>query len=252
MVAIVIVLFVIGLVIAAFNTPARKGARGERIVASRLREGLPEEYQILNDTYLPLPDGTTTQIDHIVVSPYGSNTVVRFCDSQSSDIRRTVIARQTILNTDISICLLDDPLPDTIEPARILPPDYASYIGNGRGLPLLELDQEEHAIIVDKSPISQGKGETSAYQSNDANRLKYYESAISGDSGDPAFFIYNQNPILLYCLHTGGGGGGPFTTCYASEIQNAMDELSSRYHKSRETLQFFDFSPNDKLEREFK
>ena len=71
MVAIIIVFFAIGLVIAAFNTPTRKGARGERIVASRLREGLPEEYQILNDTYLPLPDGTTTQIDHIVVSQYG-------------------------------------------------------------------------------------------------------------------------------------------------------------------------------------
>lgn len=56
---------------AIFNSPSRKGARGERIVASRLRGGLPDEYQILNDAYLPLPDGTTTQIDHIVVSQYG-------------------------------------------------------------------------------------------------------------------------------------------------------------------------------------
>ena len=50
-----------------WNSPKQKGARGERRVAQRLRDGLPEEYRIMNDVYLPLPDGTTTQIDHIVV-----------------------------------------------------------------------------------------------------------------------------------------------------------------------------------------
>ena len=68
--AIFLVVFV-GLLVSAFNSPSRKGARGERIVATRLRDGLTDEYQILNDVYLPLPDGTTTQIDHIVVSQYG-------------------------------------------------------------------------------------------------------------------------------------------------------------------------------------
>lgn len=48
-----------------------KGALGEKQVALRLRRGLSEEYMILNDVYLPLPDGTTTQIDHVVVSQYG-------------------------------------------------------------------------------------------------------------------------------------------------------------------------------------
>ena len=67
----IILVGIVGILVSAFNSPSRKGARGEKIVASRLRDGLPEEYQILNDTYLPLPDGTTTQIDHIVVSQYG-------------------------------------------------------------------------------------------------------------------------------------------------------------------------------------
>ena len=67
----IVLICIVGLLAAVFNSPSRKGARGERIVASRLRDGLPEEYQILNDVYLPLPDGTTTQIDHIVVSQYG-------------------------------------------------------------------------------------------------------------------------------------------------------------------------------------
>jgi len=54
-----------------WNSPKQKGKRGEKLVAGRLRRGLPEEYLILNDIYLPLPDGTTTQIDHVVVSQYG-------------------------------------------------------------------------------------------------------------------------------------------------------------------------------------
>lgn len=53
------------------NNPKLKGMRGEKIVASRLKAGLPPEYKLLNDIYLPLSDGTTTQIDHIVVSQYG-------------------------------------------------------------------------------------------------------------------------------------------------------------------------------------
>lgn len=62
-----------------FNSPERKGARGERIVAERLRSGLSAEYKLLNDVYLPLPDGTTTQIDHIVVSQYGVFVVETKC-----------------------------------------------------------------------------------------------------------------------------------------------------------------------------
>ena len=54
-----------------FNSPKRKGDRAEKAVANRLERRLPAEYKVLNDVYLPLSDGTTAQIDHIVVSRYG-------------------------------------------------------------------------------------------------------------------------------------------------------------------------------------
>jgi hypothetical protein len=54
-----------------FNSPKRKGDRAEKAVANRLECRLPAEYKVLNDVYLPLSDGTTAQIDHIVVSQYG-------------------------------------------------------------------------------------------------------------------------------------------------------------------------------------
>lgn len=50
--------------------PSIKGWFGEKTVAWYLRRLPPEEYTVLNDVILPTESGTT-QIDHIVISPYG-------------------------------------------------------------------------------------------------------------------------------------------------------------------------------------
>ena len=48
------------------------GAFGESLLAAVLRRKLDASiYHVLNDIYLPLDDGSTTQIDHIVVSQFG-------------------------------------------------------------------------------------------------------------------------------------------------------------------------------------
>ena len=49
-----------------------RGAFGETLLAGVLRRRLDASiYHVLNDVYLPLDDGSTTQIDHVVVSPFG-------------------------------------------------------------------------------------------------------------------------------------------------------------------------------------
>jgi len=49
-----------------------RGWNGERIVANRLRKGLPNpDYFIFHNVYMPTTDGMTTQIDHVVVSEFG-------------------------------------------------------------------------------------------------------------------------------------------------------------------------------------
>ena len=49
-----------------------RGAFGETLLAGVLRRRLDASiYHVLNDIYLPLDDGSTTQIDHVVVSPFG-------------------------------------------------------------------------------------------------------------------------------------------------------------------------------------
>lgn len=56
---------------ASYNTPERKGARGERQVHNALTSVLNEkDYRVLSDLILPLAGGTT-QLDHLVLSTYG-------------------------------------------------------------------------------------------------------------------------------------------------------------------------------------
>ena len=58
-------------VAASYNTPERKGARGERRVNRALLTGLNKnEYRILSDLIVPV-GGVTSQVDHVVVSRYG-------------------------------------------------------------------------------------------------------------------------------------------------------------------------------------
>lgn len=55
----------------SFNTPERKGARGERRVHNALTSVLDEkEYRVLSDLILPVAGGTT-QLDHLVLSRFG-------------------------------------------------------------------------------------------------------------------------------------------------------------------------------------
>lgn len=65
-------LFLLALLVSAFRLPAIKGKLGELFVAKGLKTNLPSnQYQIINDVTLPLGDGGTTQIDHIVISSFG-------------------------------------------------------------------------------------------------------------------------------------------------------------------------------------
>lgn len=55
----------------SYNTPERKGARGERRVHNALSSVLDEnEYRVLSDLILPVA-GSTTQLDHLVLSRFG-------------------------------------------------------------------------------------------------------------------------------------------------------------------------------------
>ncbi|MGP1493435.1 MAG: NERD domain-containing protein [Prevotella fusca] len=73
-----IIIFIVAIVIfflirfirrRRYNYAKAKGRHGEKQVAQELTL-LPDEYTIFNDVYI-LENGKSTQIDHIVLSPYG-------------------------------------------------------------------------------------------------------------------------------------------------------------------------------------
>jgi hypothetical protein len=70
--AIIVLVVSVKLFLMWYMSPTQKGLRGERAVARRLKDYLPaDKYIVLNDLYFNLPDGSTTQVDHLVVSQFG-------------------------------------------------------------------------------------------------------------------------------------------------------------------------------------
>ena len=64
----VVILYLVRIIIC-YNYAKIKGKYGERQVAKRLMR-LPDGYTIFNDVYI-LENGKSSQIDHVVLSPYG-------------------------------------------------------------------------------------------------------------------------------------------------------------------------------------
>lgn len=65
------ILIVMLIVVIILKNPKVKGAIGEWSVARILKRLDQEKYKVINDIYIPKEDGTTSQVDHIVVSDYG-------------------------------------------------------------------------------------------------------------------------------------------------------------------------------------
>lgn len=149
---------------------------------------------------------------------------------------------RAIENSDIMIGLLNAEVTPGISPAKILPFDAEKYIGNGEGLPLVYFNREERLSLaeVDPMPI-----ECSAWRimygrrPSDPKWKRVFLPVVVGDSGNPAFLLLGNEPVLLFCMETGGrgAGSGPAIHRQQAKIQAAMDELCPGYK-----LEKFDFT----------
>ena len=174
---------------------------------------------------------------------------VSITNSPALDEMTTAMGWNTISNIDLCVGLLDSDVPDSIHPAKILPPDFAEWMKNGRGLPVFTLDQEEKALVFDMSNLSvfsRGNGMMALSMNSKRNsRVRFSEPLVTFDSGNPTYFVFDSQAILIGCLYSGGAGGVPSCAFYHAEIQAAMDELCVGY-----ALQFFDFSEYPRLNGE--
>ena len=53
------------------NVAVQEGEKGEAMVREVLKSLSPDRYVVLHNVWLPMEDGGETQIDHVVVSPFG-------------------------------------------------------------------------------------------------------------------------------------------------------------------------------------
>ena len=189
--------------------------------------------------------GTLITKRHIITSAHAALSissvplVVRFVDADSNVHTRTIIGSKTSANwsgrgsnrSDFRVYTLDSDLPASIKPCKIMPSNWENYLPDldGTRPPQLVLDQEEKALVADlkkvDSELSYG-----AYPI-DADRLIFSETAIGGDSGNPAFFIVDPAPndpsvsselVLNYVLTFGGSGTGTSLASSISLLNSAI------------------------------
>ena len=139
-----------------------------------------------------------------------------------------VIATNVSMHTDIAVALLGEEVPDSISSATILPANYADYIGDGKGLPMLTLDYQEQALVHDVVAFPVRQGNVAARYPVTPLRFTNTEPIVVGDSGNPRFLVIESTPILVSTLWMGpnSAASGPFVTAWRNEIQALIDELS--------------------------
>lgn len=185
--------------------------------------------------------GTLISKRHIIFAkhfPLWKGVRIVFVDNDGGVCPCHIQATKALDKCDIMIGLLDYEVSPNIKPAKILPEDYKKYIGNGNGLPVVTINQNEEAFIstfvgFHDNPKFLSRG----HLPNDKVQRTLQRPIVGGDSGNPAFFLIGDELILIYCLQMGNYGAGPALHQHRREIQQAMDELCPGYK-----LEAFDFS----------
>lgn len=182
--------------------------------------------------------GTLISKRHIIFAkhfPLWKGVRILFVDGEGEVCPCRISATKALKECDIMIGLLDYEVTPNIHPAKILPQDYTRHIGDGRGLPIVTFNQHEQAVLSEVRCIrTNGVANVAATR---PDWRKFGGMMVTGDSGNPAFLLIGNEPILLYCLLSGGVGHGPPIHYYRHEIQQAMDELCPGYK-----LEAFDFA----------
>lgn len=156
-------------------------------------------------------------------------STIRFVTATNTVVNRTVVGTESIGSSDIEIQILDSDLPSTITPCKVLPSDYTNYLSTVRYMPFLALDQEEKGLVgelVSASEVTNNaKWLRYPYQSSTAQRKSFGEELITGDSGNPMFFVTKTQLWLFSTAHL--PYQGPLLSEYISEINTAINTLDT-------------------------
>lgn len=162
----------------------------------------------------------------------GNGSTVRWVTSGGAVVERTIVDSRQVLN-DLRAFSLSAPITNITPAGLFASTNLFSVHTNGVGaaqyrgyrIPAVSSDQFLRATVRDVQHFSGPNGGTWFVQPVDTNRLAYYTSAISGDSGSPSFIIVSNSPVLIAVYTTGGAGSGPCIPALYDSITNVCRQL---------------------------
>ena len=177
--------------------------------------------------------GTLISKRHVVFAkhfPVGKGARILFVDNEGGVCPCHVDALRPINDCDIMIGLLNAEVTPNIHPAKVLPPDFYKTFGYDGRVPVVTFNQRERVGVVEMA-MSTNAVDTSGITLDASTdlRKRFTQTLVGGDSGNPVFMIFGNEPVLLFCVKAGGVGYGPWLFKYHNEIQAAMDALCPGY-----------------------
>jgi hypothetical protein len=191
--------------------------------------------------------GTLISPRHILFAAHyqiSTGATIRFVDASNNVITRTMTSKLTHPDykpyfPDLTIGILDSDVPSEISFAKILPQDWADYLPSlsfSYRIPAFVTDQQEKGLITDLYEL----GSFARFRApTDATRLEYYENLVTGDSGNPAFLIINNELVLLTVWTYGGAGSGTNILAQKITLNAMMTQLGGGYSLTEIDLSSF-------------
>jgi hypothetical protein len=196
-----------------------------------------------NTTGATCMGGTLISPCHIAFANHyqiSNGAKIRYVTSNNVTVERTVIDQINAVD-DIQIGILDSDVPSSISFAKILPSNWSTYLpnlyrntqynSNSAGLPIMTLDYDKKASVMELHYIASNAGAYIRWPSQNSNFYPFLEMVIGGDSGSPSFLIIN-NQLVLILTWTGGIAGPFYGGIYVTPINTAMNTLWTRNGRS--------------------
>ncbi len=152
-------------------------------------------------------------------------SIVVFHDRKGAEVPRAIIGIAGIPGTDLAVVLLHDDVPNSVKTYRVLAPSDA-YDEILPGAYALVTDRERKVHVHQVRAVV---GRSIVFEKAAGIGAGFYESLITGDSGNPSFLWLRGEAVLIETHSTGGPGAGPFVSAPLNfaAINEAMSALSA-------------------------
>ena len=136
-----------------------------------------------------------------------NGTTIRFVAQDGTIHDRIVTDSQRIFG-DLRVGTLDVDLPSTIKPFKVLPEDWRNFVGDQffNFHVIFATDQEEKLLTKRMNQSLLPDGNIRALNHTLSPFSTYTETIVDGDSGNPIFFIVDDQPVYVSQWHTAISG----------------------------------------------